>query len=113
MTMVSIHAPARGATGSNTITFSKSSGFNPRARAGRDKGVHGELYKAVTFQSTRPRGARLGGMIASLSSVQFQSTRPRGARRLDGFGREALGLVSIHAPARGATLRDSLAETEG
>ena len=78
------------------------------------------------FQSTRPRGARRmeGGRVVAYE--QFQSTRPRGARRLpvlpagdsvscfnpraragrDGsrsFLRAIRFLVSIHAPARGAT----------
>ena len=35
----------------------------------------------LTFQSTRPRGARLHNNIGLISTVVFQSTRPRGARR--------------------------------
>ena len=34
--VVSIHAPARGATGQVTALALNISGFNPRARAGRD-----------------------------------------------------------------------------
>ena len=34
--------------------------FNPRARVGRDRGRNWGLYYHE-FQSTRPRGARLGG----------------------------------------------------
>ena len=55
---VSIHAPARGATG-RTL------------RAGA----------AYRFQSTRPRGARHRGFSVSERTRVFQSTRPRGARR--------------------------------
>ncbi len=76
------------------------------------------------FQSTRPRGARQRFDAGGQASAQFQSTRPRGARpevrterlTLVSFnpraraGRDviiekfdALKLVSIHAPARGAT----------
>ena len=54
--------------------------FNPRARAGRDRATG--RHAAVAFQSTRPREAR------------------RGLPRPD-------ALVSIHAPARGATCRCS------
>jgi len=57
--IVSIHAPAWGAT----ITVAKKKGrrrcFNPRARVGRDKIGSGSALRASTFQSTRPRGARL------------------------------------------------------
>ena len=76
------------------------------------------------FQSTRPRGARQSKNTASLMPLRFQSTRPRGARRRDRYDhshykrfnpraragrdpeRKTLRkgwLVSIHAPARGAT----------
>ena len=101
---VSIHAPARGATASAfsvaTWTLFQSTrphgarlslinlaivyllGFNPRARTGRDV-----LSK-----------------LRANTSVQFQSTRPHGARH----GLSDAGLivdeVSIHAPARGATV---------
>jgi len=55
--LVSIHAPARGATlesdGIDDLT-----GFNPRARAGRDK-LFSKAVCPLMFQSTRPRGARL------------------------------------------------------
>ena len=62
-----------------------------------------QVFEPEMFQSTRPRGARhlLGGL--PLLHNAFQSTRPRGARlRCRASGDEA-ALVSIHAPARGAT----------
>ncbi len=39
--MVSIHAPAWGATQSLSNTLSGSNGFNPRARVGRDSAMCG------------------------------------------------------------------------
>ncbi len=55
------------------------------------------------FQSTRPRGARRYRGPLRNAAIQFQSTRPRGAR-LRHLGRlRGRALVSIHAPARGAT----------
>ena len=81
---VSIHAPARGATGRDPV---------PRPFDAR-------------FQSTRPRGARQPVTEAGLCNAMFQSTRPRGARQqLNDCHAHKQG-VSIHAPARGAT-RDS------
>jgi len=76
--IVSIHAPARGATIVH-LRNTRCESFNPRARAGRDfTGKNGDIVEG------------------------FQSTRPRGARRfLSCF--LILKLVSIHAPARGAT----------
>ena len=79
----------------------------------------------MTFQFTRPRGARPARSFASLTSSQFQFTRPRGARpsrhgrriprggfqftrprgarRVDRVGAVRLAVVSIHAPTGGAT----------
>ncbi len=101
MAVVSIHAPARGATSEHTPSL---------------------IY--VTFQSTPPRGGRLTTTEIIIAVAAFQSTPPRGGR-LDAAGRlqEAIGFnprpreggdalsipvclstaVSIHAPARGAT----------
>ena len=99
---VSIHAPAWGATTRQCLTL-------------------GHLW----FQSTRPRGARHSEARLFDAAGKFQSTRPRGARppgrgwrcpapRFNPrarVGRDPaaedhlahLDLVSIHAPAWGAT----------
>ncbi len=55
------------------------------------------------FQSTRPRGARRRNLRSPPCSTWFQSTRPRGARLTMGLDGVLAALVSIHAPARGAT----------
>ena len=55
------------------------------------------------FQSTRPRGARQPAEGKPVGSVAFQSTRPRGARRSGNYGSFTVTNVSIHAPAWGAT----------
>jgi len=99
--------------------------FNPRARGGRDPSDYAVVAQSTMFQSTRPRGrdrnmrtigqgricfnprAR-GGRDDSFADYnvwksQFQSTRPRGARlrRHKLFACQLM--VSIHAPAGGAT----------
>ena len=103
--LVSIHAPARGATSM----------------------VSSACRLPALFQSTRPHGARPGSpCIDSCHGIVFQSTRPHGARhrrgarlchQRDSFnprartGRDcrvrrpvrSRRVVSIHAPARGAT----------
>ena len=80
--VVSIHAPARGATGS---------GFRIRSMR-------------PMFQSTPPRGGRLrlSGQIEVVDGV-FQSTPPRGGRQPQTALPRLSEHVSIHAPARGAT----------
>ena len=54
---VSIHAPARGATGKTQPVKIEFYSFNPRARAGRDI-MDSQFLAGIKFQSTRPRGAR-------------------------------------------------------
>ena len=100
--------------------------FNPRARVGRDRecviqhllcgcvSIHAPAWGATvtppavltavtTFQSTRPRGARLGQTVRMPLGGSFQSTRPRGARQPGMWQPCAPTWVSIHAPAWGAT----------
>ncbi len=101
--------------------------FNPRPRAGGDTARRvlyiGPWYQ---FQSTPPRGGRL--IIGSGNNIQswFQSTPPRGGRHAQlrgsatsgcrfnprpraggdhGSSHRCSSMVSIHAPARGATVR--------
>ena len=77
---VSIHAPARGAT-ERSANANHARRFNSRAREGRDRAACRRRFPC-RFQFTRPRGAR-----------------PK--KRLDFLLRFC---VSIHAPARGATI---------
>ena len=78
--MISIHAPARGATAIWAI-----------------------LHCKVKFQSTLPRGERQDASMTDVSTWQFQSTLPRGERRTLPFSSPHAHQISIHAPARGAT----------
>ena len=57
----------------------------------------------IEFQSTRPRGARPKREELFAEYDKFQSTRPRGARLGGGIQVEVGKVVSIHAPAWGAT----------
>src|SRR5947208_809039 len=71
----------RGARPAPARLLSIRGGFNPRAHAGRDPVEMADPAFVLLFQSTRPRGARLTCWNDE----------------------EAIRLVSIHAPARGAT----------
>ena len=77
--------------------------FNSRAREGRDFKSRLPLQPLLRFQFTRPRGARPEVRCAGEVTPSFQFTRPRGARRQQVFPPLRVVLVSIHAPARGAT----------
>ena len=100
--IISIHAPARGAT---YDYFS--------------------IWHCVTFQSTHPRGCDQGKSAFSrlpsyfnprtregcdilhtdplVDPGEFQSTHPRGVRLIYNLFGSLLYKISIHAPARGAT----------
>ena len=101
--MVSIHAPAGGAT---RLSLSFSEGrlsFNPRARRGRDLKFLHVLKLNCLFQSTRPQGARRLPRRFCQERTRFQSTRPQGARLQQVPDLPRTVTVSIHAPAGGAT----------
>ena len=101
--------------------------FNPRTRVGCDltimpyclmftlfqsthpRGVRrwpeSKSSRPTSFQSTHPRGVRHQGAIrAKARHGRFQSTHPRGVRPLFSTYSLLARLVSIHAPAWGATL---------
>ena len=78
---ISIHAPARGATLADNVTGN-----------------------SIVFQSTLPRGERRFTVHRLwFNRCEFQSTLPRGERLDKRYSAYSVGIISIHAPARGAT----------
>ena len=77
---VSIHAPARGATSPPLLSLHLFNRFNPRAREGRDTWA----CQIRSLQSCFNPRAREGRDRPYLRMMRFE-------------------IVSIHAPARGAT----------
>src|SRR6185437_14903080 len=77
---VSIHAPARGATALTRLRYPQRHRFNPRARTGRDWPYARIWSRHRLFQSTRPHGARHPAHRGFRKAGTFQSTRPHGAR---------------------------------
>ena len=123
---ISIHAPAKGATSINPRIESTMPNFNPRSREGSDVfnlflcqhgfiSIHAPAKGATrairsmsnhnnTFQSTLPRRERRDcSCIGKRSTATFQSTLPRRERLNRHRIRFRLVLISIHAPAKGAT----------
>ncbi len=77
---VSIHAPARGATGRLRRFYRGRRSFNPRPRAGGDPRPGRALRPGHRF-NPRPRaGGDTKDVGGSLSAIAFQSTPPRGGR---------------------------------
>ena len=122
---ISIHAPARGATGwpsprpqtqqfQSTLPQGERPGvnliqtliqdFNPRSRKGSDGSRKRDIEKAIKFQSTLPQGERLTKDSGMSATSSFQSTLPQGERPLEPSTLVRYQIISIHAPARGATL---------
>ena len=124
--VVSIHAPAWGATPDIPAFTSPISRFNPRTRVGCDHVWGDDMPDEGRFQSTHPRGVRLHPDSPPLGqmgfnprtrvgcdrasegripiSMRFQSTHPRGVRRPANAPVSRASAVSIHAPAWGATI---------
>ena len=101
--------------------------FNPRSREGSDGMVRSLKKRYAIFQSTLPRGERQKVQKQLISEiyhfnprsregsddqmcpsvfcyVQFQSTLPRGERPKMLYNTNNFFNISIHAPARGATI---------
>ena len=81
---VSIHAPARGATKHRRLQRQYILSFNPRTRTGCDG----------------------PGIMICRICLKFQSTHPHGVRPYGTNTKAMIAVVSIHAPARGATPAD-------
>ncbi len=97
-----------GARRRSSAACTSGEGFNPRARTGRDAWISARQRPSSWFQSTRPHGARpVGpGRLGILRMVSIHAPA-RGATRAAGPPSRSFR-VSIHAPARGATLPGQL-----
>ena len=100
---ISIHAPARGATCFSAFgILHRVISIHAPARGATKATAN---YKNTSkFQSTLPRGERLAIAFSYSLAIEFQSTLPRGERPQN--QREIVdgSYISIHAPARGATI---------
>ena len=77
---ISIHAPAWGAT-KEQLDIIKGLIISIHAPAWGATDALQAANGDKTFQSTRPRGARLVEVRIFVAIPEFQTTRPRGARR--------------------------------
>ena len=78
---ISIHAPAKGATKRAYVFAGHVPNFNPRSREGSDKTSTAMRWKTSAFQSTLPRRERRHGHVLFDKRMKFQSTLPRRERR--------------------------------
>ena len=101
---VSIHAPARGATGAGGRADGRIDRFNPRSRTGSDLSTTSSIQAGHGFNPRSRTGSDTRPMRSSRRSVAGFNPRSRtGSDRAVRFLSVCSGIVSIHAPARGAT----------
>ena len=103
---ISIHAPAWGATKAKTLLelLLIISIHAPAWGATVDDASTTLLSQS--FQSTHPRGVRPRFCDYSRLTSEFQSTHPRGVRQAFDLPVNSCPMISIHAPAWGATPKD-------
>ena len=77
--------------------------FNPRSREGSDGTTFATFAAFRLFQSTLPRRERRRFLHKPHLIRRFQSTLPRRERRYTARHTHSWVLISIHAPAKGAT----------
>ena len=77
--------------------------FNPRSRVGSDSAVLHELISDRMFQSTLPRGERPSGLITHLAHSVVSIHAPAWGATKTAQMKDIHFIVSIHAPAWGAT----------
>ena len=100
---ISIHAPAKGATIFKIIKNTDCFYFNPRSREGSDRGRQRLSIKLYNFNPRSREGSDLLVLRVLTNHKLFQSTLPRRERLRHGGVVVALCVISIHAPAKGAT----------
>ncbi len=122
---ISIHAPARGATSVNFLSFIRvefqstlprgerlfdcrtfdwsNRYFNPRSREGSDHHLRHTVVDCAYFNPRSREGSDMVGGAGFSSIASFQSTLPRGERPSSSTRISQSTHISIHAPARGAT----------
>jgi len=81
----------------------RSESFNPRTRTGCDQNRPKRVVGGRRFQSTHPHGVRRRLAKKEVTFMLFQSTHPHGVRQNETCEPHSARIVSIHAPARGAT----------
>ena len=107
MTVISIHAPAKGATGRIPHKNAIKTNFNPRSREGSDTRSMADRNTMLNFNPRSREGSDLIVYSLKLPLPLFQSTLPRRERRSKSQILSISAFISIHAPAKGATTGES------
>src|SRR4051812_46205134 len=100
---VSIHAPAKGATHTHREHERWAPRFHPRPREGGDVGSRRIGRTAASFNPRPREGSDTASQSETSTSKSF-NPRPREGGDIRDARNDAHLLVSIHAPAKGATV---------
>ncbi len=100
---ISIHAPAKGATVIKPSKVAWKEDFNPRSREGSDNSQKGPKPYTIKFQSTLPRRERLIDPIYTLLDGDISIHAPAKGATIHTGQNSQEKKISIHAPAKGAT----------
>ncbi len=103
---VSIHAPARGATLSWSFSSAADFCFNSRAREGRYQGDWAVCSQRFGFNSRAREGRDSAVSCNQLRPFYVSIHAPARGATMVAQGKGARRDVSIHAPAKGATDED-------
>ena len=104
--LISIHAPAKGATLEGWGNRLYALNFNPRSREGSDDPIGDKEVEGILFQSTLPRRERPETPRPALPPAHFNPRSREGSDGGKGVRIEITIEISIHAPAKGATMED-------
>ena len=101
-TVISIHAPVKGATSASLIIPKDNKNFNPRTREGCDPRAFDHPARSRYFN---PRTREGCDMVVDNQGSPTSYFNPRTREGCDWKSREKKGTttISIHAPVKGAT----------
>ena len=102
--IISIHAPAKGATAFYDSLPSGTIDFNPRSREGSDEEYKMLVGVSQKFQSTLPRRERQKVYTFKQRMFDISIHAPAKGATIDLTKTNDWISISIHAPAKGATL---------
>ena len=111
--IISIHAPAGGATCARAEMMNALGNFNSRPCGRGDEGCNAEDIKLYKFQFTPLREGRRRDGIQYRFRHLISIHAPAGGATVNGCKGSNLGKISIHAPAGGATYPQSCDSSHG
>ena len=102
---ISIHAPAKGATSYTHNQGHCLAYFNPRTREGCDDRISKWCYNDYNFNPRTREGCdEVKGFVSTVELISIHA--PAKGATLARRPNMTTALISIHAPAKGATMRE-------